>query len=163
MRGNKEIEKKYLVDFNKIPFDLSKLDSVIIYQQYLCKSGDGIITRIRITEDSTYGPIEGFITIKGRQTGLSRNEFEKKISFYEAHDIMSWSDAPILKKTRYKIPYGNLTIELDIFHGKLDSLIMAEIEFPSEEEAAKFVKPDWFCDDVSSNFTYTNSALYERD
>jgi adenylate cyclase len=36
-----------------------------------------------------------------------------------------------LEKTRYRIPLGRLTIELDVFHGKLRGLIVAEVEFAS--------------------------------
>jgi CYTH domain-containing protein len=40
-----------------------------------------------------------------------------------------------LEKTRYEIPYEWKTIELDIYRWKLEWLIAAEVEFPSEQEA----------------------------
>lgn len=51
------------------------------------------------------------------------------------------------------------TIELDIFHGALDGLIYAEVEFPSVEEATAFRPPSWFLREVTEDGAYTNAAL----
>jgi len=50
-------------------------------------------------------------------------------------------------------------IELDVFGGSLDGLIMAEVEFRSAEELAAFEPPDWFGRDVTDDNRYTNAAL----
>ena len=50
-------------------------------------------------------------------------------------------------------------IELDLFSSPLPDLILAEVEFPSEEEALQFRKPDWFGEDVTSSPKYHNSNL----
>lgn len=39
--------------------------------------------------------------------------------------------------------YAHLTIELDVFSGVYDGLILAEVEFPTVEEAEAFVPPEW--------------------
>ena len=51
------------------------------------------------------------------------------------------------------------TIELDIFHGALDGLIYAEVEFPTVEEAEQFTPPSWFLREVTKDGSYTNAAL----
>lgn len=51
------------------------------------------------------------------------------------------------------------TIELDIFHGALEGLIYAEVEFPSVEEATAFRPPSWFLREVTEDGAYTNAAL----
>ena len=46
------------------------------------------------------------------------------------------ADGRIITKERYCIPYeDHLTIELDVFAGDLSPLLLAEVEFSSEEEA----------------------------
>ena len=48
-------------------------------------------------------------------------------------------------KDRYVIPYiENLKIELDVFHGKYEGIVFAEIEFESESQAEKIQIPEWF-------------------
>ena len=44
-----------------------------------------------------------------------------------------------MRKTRYLVPGdGGLTVELDVYSGELDGLLVAEIEFDSTEAAAAF-------------------------
>ena len=52
-----------------------------------------------------------------------------------------------------------MMVELDVFEGELAPLILAEVEFPSEEEANAFVPPEWFGKDVTFSGDYHNSAL----
>ena len=54
------------------------------------------------------------------------------------------------------------TIELDVFEGELAPLILAEVEFPSEEEANSFVAPEWFGEDVTYSNKYHNSNLSKK-
>ena len=70
------------------------------------------------------------------------------------------ADGSIIAKTRYLIPIeNNRKIELDIFHGYLEGLIFAEVEFGSEEEAAAFQLPDWFAEDVTFDRRYSNAVM----
>ena len=57
------------------------------------------------------------------------------------------------------IPLNPYTIELDIFEGDLAPLIIAEVEFPSIEEANSFTAPNWFGEDVTYDGHYHNSHL----
>ncbi len=38
-------------------------------------------------------------------------------------------------------------------------MMLAEVEFPSEEEADQFVPPDWFAENVSDDRHYSNAYL----
>lgn len=84
------------------------------------------------------------------------------------------ADGNIITKKRYRIPLENpqfdqerylpfpapqLTIELDIFDPPFAPLIMAEIEFNSQEMADAFIPPEWFDQDVTLNPAYHNSAM----
>lgn len=68
-------------------------------------------------------------------------------------------DGRLITKKRYCIPYGIYTIELDIFEGDLAPLVLAEVEFPTEQEANAFIPPDWFIEDVTFSPLYHNSFL----
>ena len=41
----------------------------------------------------------------------------------------------------------------------LTPLVIAEVEFPTEEEANAFIPPNWFLEDVTCNPAYHNSTL----
>jgi len=65
----------------------------------------------------------------------------------------------IVKKTRYYIPYNNVQIELDIFEGKLEGLVVAEVEFKSFDDIKNFITPSWFGLDVTDDKRYKNKNL----
>ena len=67
----------------------------------------------------------------------------------------------IIKKTRYKKPISGteLVIELDVFSGTYEGLMLAEVEFPDMEAAEHFVPPAWFGEDVTLSGKYQNSRL----
>lgn len=69
-------------------------------------------------------------------------------------------DGICIEKTRYMIPLSDsLTIELDIFSGKLSGLQIAEVEFADAMSAEHFTPPDWFGEDVTFCHQYHNSVL----
>jgi len=143
----KEIERKFLVDTGKLP-TLPK--GHIMKQGYV--PTQGITVRARISDD------QAFLTLKGRATGLSRSEFEYPIPVKDAQQILDELCAhPLIEKTRYLIPHGEHTWELDIFEGDNQGLIVAEIELSSENEA--FELPEWTTKEVSYDTRYRNSNL----
>ena len=58
--------------------------------------------------------------------------------------------------TDYNAP---VPAELDIFKGRLEGLVMVEVEFGSEAEAEAFVPPAWFGVEVTADPRYRNSYL----
>ena len=50
-------------------------------------------------------------------------------------------------------------IELDVFSGTYEGLMLAEVEFPNIEAAEQFVPPSWFGEDVTFSGKYQNSRL----
>lgn len=54
---------------------------------------------------------------------------------------------------------AGLTVELDVFSGKYQGLMLAEVEFPTEEAALSFTPPAWFGRDVTFSGEYQNSRL----
>ena len=50
-------------------------------------------------------------------------------------------------------------IELDEYGGDLDGLLVAEVEFPGENEAHAFTPPPWFGLDVTDDRRFKNQRL----
>jgi CYTH domain-containing protein len=100
-----------------------------------------------------------FFTVK-LGTGLTRSEFEYEIPQDEANDMIAEADLPCLHKTRYYIQNGIDTWELDVFHGALEGLLVAELEL--SDEAQYFEKPDWLGEEVTFDPAYLNSNLIDR-
>ncbi len=143
-----EIERKYLI--NRLPDHLERFTCLQIEQGYLCTDP---VVRIRRQNDSYY------LTYKG--SGLMvREEHNLPLTKESYLHMRPKVDGIIIAKKRYLIPYKDkLTIELDIFEGELDGLILAEVEFESEEDAKRFLPPDWFGEDVTFSNRYHNSVL----
>lgn len=145
----KEIERKFLVRNTKF---LEGLTGKKITQGYI--TDNPMTIRVRIMDD------EAFLTLKGKTSGLSRDEFEGNFTVADAEELMKgYCGHRIVSKTRYLVPVGEHTFEVDVFHGKLEGLIIAEVELLYEEE--EFEKPDWLGTDVSLDFRFFNSALAE--
>ena len=90
---------------------------------------------------------------------MIREEYNLPLTEQSYLHLKEKIDGRLIQKKRYMIPYGKYTIELDVFGGDLAPLTLAEVEFPSEEEANSFVAPDWFGDDVTFEPLYHNSFL----
>jgi CYTH domain-containing protein len=64
-----------------------------------------------------------------------------------------------VEKTRCEILCGEHVIELDIYSGALEGLLVAEVEFKSVEESALFIPPDWLGREVTGDVRYSNRSL----
>lgn len=148
----KEIEYKFLVDEAKWKRVEKSVPSRII-QGYLSNKKECTV-RVRIKNE------KGFLTIKGENKGIVRDEFEYEIPLNEAEKMLELFIEKKIEKDRYKIPFEGKNWEVDVFHGKLSGLILAELEVESENE--KFKLPDWVTEDVSTNPKYFNSVLIEK-
>jgi CYTH domain-containing protein len=64
-----------------------------------------------------------------------------------------------LHKLRKVVPHGGHEIEVDVYRGELEGLVVAEVEFPSEEAARAFEPPGWFGEEVTGDPRYLNETL----
>lgn len=142
-----EIERKYLV--KKVPTSLSDYPCRKIEQGYLCTSP---VVRIRKDNDKYE------LTYKSKGL-MVREEYNLPLNHEAYEHLKEKIDGRLIQKIRYMIPYKNHTIELDVFEGDLSALVLAEVEFASEEEANAFLPPEWFDRDVTFCGLYHNSAL----
>ena len=143
-----EIERKFLI--RSLPTDLDRYPHHRISQAYLCTSP---VIRIRREDDSCY------LTVKGEGM-LSREECNLPMERGTYDHLLTKAEGTIIEKTRYLIPLpGNLTLELDVFAGVWEGLVIAEVEFPDEEKARQFNPPDFLDEDVTFDVRYHNSWL----
>ncbi len=104
---------------------------------------------------------QGFLTIKGRTTGISRSEMEYEIPATDTEYMLAnFCSGGIVSKTRHYIKVGSLCWEVDVFSGLNAGLIVAEIELEREDQP--FEKPNWLGAEVTFDPRYTNAALARR-
>jgi len=145
-----EIERKFKV--RQLPEGLDAYQKRRIEQAYLCT--DPVI-RVRRSDDAYY------LTYKGPGL-LVREEHEFPLSEEAYRHLLAKTDGNRIAKDRYLIPWAGKTIELDVFDKPFAPLVIAEVEFSSEEEAAAFQPPAWFAEEVTYDPAYTNSALSRK-
>lgn len=144
----KEIERKYLVKDDS--YRGLATETITIAQGYLNRDPERTV-RIRVWNN------QGFITVKTRNHGLIRNEWEYEIPLADAREMLQYCERPI-EKVRYIIPTeAGLKWEVDEFGGRLKGLVVAEIEVPSEE--TKFPLPHFIGREVTGDPAYYNSNL----
>lgn len=147
----KEIERKFLVTDDT--YRSMAISWTRISQGYLSTDPDSTV-RIRIKAECA------FITVKSRNHGAIRNEWEYEIPLCDAEEIMAQCKLSCLDKTRYIVPFNGHEWEVDEFHGRLSGLVIAEIELANECET--FDKPSFIGEEVTSDPTYYNSSLIKR-
>lgn len=147
-----EIERKYLI--RELPEYLERYAYHEIEQAYLCTAP---VVRIR-RQDDRY-----ILTYKS--SGMMAHEEYNLPLTQEAYEhLKTKADGNVITKRRYLIPLDDiLTIELDLFSGTFDGMILAEVEFSTEEAANTFTPPDWFTEDVTFKKEYHNSYLSSVD
>ena len=102
---------------------------------------------------------EYYLTYKSKGL-LSREEYNLPLTQESYEHLKPKADGIVISKTRYLIPEKDgLTIELDVFHEDYDGLLLAEVEFESEEQANTYIPPEWFGEDVTYSSAYHNSTL----
>ena len=149
-----EIERKFLVNTND--FKSLATSSVFIKQAYLSKDPYRTV-RIRIKNQ------QAFLTIKGisSTSGMSRFEWEKELPLEEGEMLFKLALPKIIIKTRYIVPQGALSFEVDVFEGDHKGLVLAEIELPSEKTSIDL--PPWIGKEVTGNKRYYNSYLSSKE
>ena len=146
----REIERKFRVKGDA--FKREAYEAISIMQGFLNSAPERTV-RIRVKGD------KGFITIKGLagEGGLSRYEWEKEIALEEARELLLLCEPGMITKTRYLVEAGELTFEVDEFHGDNEGLVIAEIELPDED--TPFERPAWLGEEVTGDQRYYNSML----
>lgn len=155
----KEIERKFLVDPTKIPYDLDTIGFYDIIQGYASSQGyDSPTTdlnyRLRQSDIDGSGDIIYHQTIKGKGTKV-RTEVEIKLSKEQFDDMWVICENTTLEKRRYIVD----NYDLDQYKNDLAPLWTVEVEFDTEEECDLFTPPNWFGEEVTEDVRWTNHNL----
>ena len=157
-----EIERKFTL--KSLPENLESYPFHHIEQAYLSVNP---VVRVRKEDDEYY------LTYKG-QGMMSREEHNLALNEEAYYHLRDKADGYIISKKRYLIPLKNpgfkegfptppddysLTIELDVFAPPFAPLILAEVEFGSQEACEAFLPPEWFDEDVTYRKEYHNSYM----
>ena len=143
----KEIERKFLVKDESFREMASRV--IDITQAYLSRDQDRTV-RVRVAGD------EGYITVKTRNEGATRNEWEYAIPIDDAREMINACPEPILSKHRHIVMYDDLKWEVDVFDD--NNLILAEVELPDENHHIDRFPP--FIDrEVTGDPRYYNSNI----
>lgn len=146
-----EIEHKYQVKDDTFKSLTSEVHSIC--QGYLSRAPERTV-RVRKTGD------RGYLTVKGKNHGDARLEFEYKIPAEDAEKLLGLCEPPVLGKNRYIIYHEGKKWEVDEYLGRLKGLVLAEIElnYPGET----YSLPPFIGTNVTGNPAYYNSNLINK-
>ena len=148
-RQKSEIERKWLL--SDLP-DLSDCKRAKIVQGYMAVAADATEVRLRKT-GRRY-----FETVK-KGTGLRRDELEVQLTKKQFDSLWPATGGRRLEKVRYTLKWRAKKIEVDVYQKRLGGLMVAEVEFKSQREAAKFSPPKWFGKEITNKERYNNVNL----
>ena len=123
-----EIERKFLVD--EPPKELERYPCKRIEQAYIATEP---VIRVRRAGERYV------LTCKGRGL-LAREEHELPLTESAYRRLLTKAEGTTIAKDRYCIPCGEYTIELDVFDAPFAPLMLAEVEFPTEDSKANFLR-----------------------
>ena len=147
-----EIEHKYIVTDESY---LQGYSRKTYFRQGYLTTQPTCVVRVRIADDTAY------LTIKGKNNGASRPEYEFEIDVDKAQSMLdTLCTTPIVEKTRYLYPYKGHTWEIDRFAGDNEGLVIAEIELRDENEP--YERPPFIGENVTGIARYYNSCLSEH-
>lgn len=144
-----EIERKFLVTSN----EWKTIAGVKFSQGYLNRDKNRTV-RVRMAGN------QGFLTIKGANSGATRAEYEYEIPLADAQSLLDMCERPIIQKVRRIYECQGFKWEIDEFECENAGLIVAEIELSDENQA--FEKPSWVGEEVTYDARYFNSNLAQH-
>ena len=167
MNPGLEIERKYLLHPSAVTRLSEFVDQAIcvtkLTQGYLTFAQDGapearirLLETLRSPDSDERGRHAAVLTVKGAGT-LVRTEIETPIAVPAALAILAQVGDRRLEKIRHCIPLGDLTVEVDVFHGPLTGLVVAEIELAHADQAVPL--PAWLGDEITEDGPYRVANL----
>lgn len=149
-----EIERKFLIEEENIPYDLKSLDKFEITQSYINFSPE---IRLRNVDNRMF-----FLTVKANvdSRGMIREERNFWINSKEYYDLYKKIEGNTIYKTRYQgVDEDGNPFAIDIFKDDLEGLAYFEVEFRNEELANSYIPPSWITKEVTSDSRYKNGSL----
>jgi len=147
-----ETERKFLVCGNG--WQALATQRTHIRQAYLTTDGRASV-RVRIRDDGTAA-----LTVKARQPGMRRLEFEYPIPPSEAESLIALRAGGVVEKVRHIVAHKDARWEVDVFAGENAGLVIAEIELRDEHQRVEL--PPWVGTEVTGRDEYYSGALAQR-
>lgn len=145
-----EIERKFLIQ--GMQWKAAAKSRSFMRQGFVSIGPEGVV-RVRLIDNK-----QGVLTIKGPTRGAARSEYEYGIPATDAAEMLDHlCFRPLIEKTRYRVPYGDLVWEVDVFAGENEGLCVAEVELA--EEGQQIELPPWVGVEVTGDPRYYNSSL----
>jgi adenylate cyclase len=144
-----EIERKFLVRSDG--WQAAATGSSLVRQGYLSSNAKATV-RVRSYDDS-----RAVLTLKGKATGMARAEYEYDIPIEDARELLALARPHVLEKRRFLVAHDRMTWEVDVFEGRHQGLVLAEIEL--EHAGQDVALPEWVGEEVTQDERYYNSTL----
>lgn len=152
--NNVEVERKFLLDLNDLPADITlRADVFELVQTYINYSPE---IRVRKVNDNYY-----YFTIKlpKDNIGLSREEIEFLITEEEYDELLEKQVGNTIYKTRYQFYEESNLIAVDVYSHDLTGLVVVEVEFENVNQSEGYNPPKWFGKEITSDLRYKNASL----
>lgn len=145
----KEIERKFLVTDNSYR-EMAKGNKHIV-QGYLSTEIRATV-RVRIVDN------RAMLTVKGRNEGITRDEWEYPIPVDDAMEMLGKiTEGAIIDKVRYLVEWEGYTWEIDEFSSPVNGLVVAEVELKSGDDSPAL--PPFIGKEVTGDPAYYNSSM----
>lgn len=144
-----EIERRFLV---VDPPVLEPSGGTLIEQGYLAFGEGGSEVRVRRAGE------RHLLTVK-RGLGLTRVETEIEITPVQFETLWPETVDRRLLKRRHTVTTALGSLELDVYGGALQGLIVAEVEFSSVEASQAYTPPVWCIREVTDDPRFRNRAV----
>jgi len=151
-----EVERRYLM--NKIPAELlDKPQGWLITDRYFPD------TRLRLRQMQSVAGKEKIYKLTQKYRSEIQKPYETTITnlyLTEAeYDHLKVLEAKVLQKRRYLHKASRRTFSIDVFEGRHQGLILAEIELENQSEADQVVLPSFALGDVTADPFFTGGNL----
>jgi CYTH domain-containing protein len=154
-----EIERKFLIDLNKLNLtDQEERNTVIIDQHYLPSAPNQTI-RIRKYDEGRCGSWHE-MCIKFIISDMERDEIEFEIDSVYAEELICHSIGFVRKK-RLTIKRDNIEWDVDIYLKPEGIAAVAEVELDFVEQEVGL--PDWIIKEVTHEPGYSNYELATKE
>lgn len=148
-----EIERKFLL--KRLPARLTSYPHEEIDQGYLAVARGGVQVRLR-----KKGRVRTLTYKRGTKT--AREEREVRLNAKQFDALWPATEGHRLTKIRYDVAWEGFVIEVDVYTGRHEGVVVAEVEFADEKTCRDFAPPDWFGEDVSGKSRYSNVAMAQE-
>jgi adenylate cyclase len=149
----REIERKFLVVSDA--WRKAATGSALLRQGYLSSNAKATV-RVRSKDDA-----RAVLTLKGAAEGITRAEYEYDIPIADARELLAMAEPHVIEKRRHLVPHGGLIWEVDVFLGRHEGLVIAEVELTDENQVVPL--PHWAGAEVTKDDRYNNASLSRAD